>query len=72
MTANSNTFNAIELTDTDLEHVTGGDAVIAGPAINPVLQKAEQELKDAYLKNHPIHLGTPFSVPNTPVPTIPH
>ncbi len=72
MTANSNTFNAIELTDTDLEHVTGGDAGGATLAVNPVLQKAEQELEAAYLKNHPIHLGTPFSIPHTAFPAIPH
>ncbi len=68
MTTNSNTFNATELTEADLEHVTGGgDAAIVGLAINPVLLKAEQELSTIYLKNHPIHLGS-FPPPHTAVP----
>lgn len=71
MTANSNTFNAIELTDTDLEHITGGDSNIVGVAINPILLKAEQDLEAAFQRNHPIHLGS-FPPPHTAVPSIPH
>ena len=68
MTTNSKTFKAIELTDTDLEQVTGGgDSTIVGVATNPILLKAEQQLATIYQNNHPINLGS-FPPPHTAVP----
>lgn len=68
MTTNSNTFKAIELTDTDLEQVTGGgDSTIFGVASNPILLKAEQQLSTIYQNNHPINLGS-FPPPHVAVP----
>jgi hypothetical protein len=63
----TSTPNTIELTSTDLEHITGGGTAIAGVATNPVLLKAEQQLATIYQNNHPIHLGS-FQPPHTAVP----
>jgi bacteriocin-like protein len=68
MSANSTIQNVQQLSDNELDAVSGGDTLIAGPVENPALQKAEQELKDAYLKNHPIHLGQPLPTPQVAVP----
>ena len=65
MTANSNTFNAVELTDTDLERVNGGTETVS--ALNPALLKAEQQLEAAFQKNHPIHLN-PLPPLHTAIP----
>ena len=70
MSTNSINQNVQQLNDAELDAVSGGGTVI-GPVQNPAIQKAEQELKDAYLNNHPIHLG-PFPTPNVAVPAIPH
>jgi hypothetical protein len=65
MTANSNTFNNVELTDADLERVNGGAEIAS--AVNPALLKAEQQLEAAFQKNHPIHLN-PLPPLHTAVP----
>ena len=64
MISNSNTFNAIEMTDADLDCVNGGTATIV---VNQTLLKIKEELEAAYQKNHPIQLG-PFAPPHTAVP----
>ncbi len=64
MTFNSNTFNAIELTEADLDCVSGGgDAV----SISSPWLKIERELEADYQKSHPIHLGS-FPPPHIAVP----
>jgi hypothetical protein len=64
MTTKLNTFDAIELIDSDLEHVIGGSTIV-GVVTNPILLKAEQEL--ATMSQSPIHLS-PFAPPHTAIP----
>jgi hypothetical protein len=66
VSANSNTFNTVELTDADLERVNGGGAEIVS-AINPAVLKAEQQLEAAFQKNSLIHLP-PLPPLHTAVP----
>jgi hypothetical protein len=67
MTFNSNIFNAIELTEADLDCVSGGDA--ANIAVNPIFLKAKEELEAAYQRSHPINLGS-FPPPHIAVPQL--